>query len=75
MAEFQINKTSSLVDITVVVGSATVEASNDAHHVIARAVQLSVMLHRCISQSFGVPVSPEVIDVIAVARLVIFVTS
>lgn len=75
MAVFQINKTSSRVDITVVVGSATVDASNDAHQVIARAVQLSVILHTWRSQSFGVQVSPVVIEVIAVASAVIFVTS
>lgn len=75
VAEFQINKLSRRVEITVVVGRAMVEASNDAHQVIALAVQLSVILHKCISQSTGVPVRLVVIEVIAVARPVIFVTS
>lgn len=46
VAVFHMNKTSRRVEMTVVVGRATVEASNEAHQVILRAVQLSVKLQR-----------------------------
>lgn len=60
------------MEITVVVGSATVDASNDAHQVIARAVPLSVICITIISPFTGVPVSPLVILVIACASPVIW---
>lgn len=59
------NPTSRRVLITVVVGSATVDASNEAPHVIARAVPLSVMSILSMSPSTGVPVRFVVIEVIA----------
>lgn len=62
---FQINSTSNLALVDVVVGSATVLASNDVPQEIARGVALSVMaMCRCWPGT-GVPVRPEVIDVIA----------
>ncbi len=70
------NTTSSLVLITVVVGSATVQlAANLAHHVIARAVPLSVISIRSMSPSTGVPVRFVVKEVIACASAVICATS
>ena len=52
--------------ITVVVGSvAHVVDVNEAPHVIARAVPLSVICIITISQATGVPVREDVIDVIA----------
>lgn len=72
---FQAKPTINIADITVVVGSATVLASNDAPQVIARAVPLSVIRIISISPSTGVPVRLVVIDVIAWARPVIEATS
>ena len=61
--------------MTVVVGRATHLASNDAHHVIARAVPLSFILITSLSKLLGVPVKFVVMDVIAAARAVIVTAS
>jgi hypothetical protein len=61
--------------MVVVVGREIVEASKDDPHTIVRAVPLSVILHKCISPSIGVPVRLVVIEVILTASAVIFVTS
>jgi hypothetical protein len=55
----------------VVVGSATPFATKSAHHVIARPVPSSLMRNVRSWKSTGLPVFPEVIDVIATARAVI----
>lgn len=68
---FQTNPISRRVDITVVVGRAVVEASNEAQKARARAVPLSVILIRKVSPSTGVPVRLVVNEVIACARAVI----
>jgi len=68
-------RTRSFVERTVVVGSAMVVAANDAPHVIARAVPLSVSQNSRKSPSFGVPDRLVVIEVIAVARPVKICTS
>lgn len=68
---FQMKPTSSRVDITVVVGRATVEAWNDAPQVIARAVPLSVIAIQSVCPSVGVPDRLVVKEVIAAARAVI----
>jgi len=60
--------------MVVVVGREIVEDSNEDPHTIVRAVPLSVILHKCISPSLGVPVS-VLIEVILIASAVIFVTS
>lgn len=75
MVEFHTNPISSLVEITVVVGSATVLASKLAHHVIALAVPLSVMSILRIFPSIGVPVRFVVKEVTACARPVICATA
>lgn len=56
---------SSRVDITVVVGNATVEASKDVPNVKARAVPLSVIEIISKSKGFGVPDKLVVKEVIA----------
>lgn len=66
---------SSRVDMTVVVGSATVLASNDVPQVMARAVPLSVMSMRRVSPSTGVPERLDVIEVMAWASPVMWATS
>lgn len=62
------NTTANGVEITVVVGRVTVLDTNEAHHVIARAVPLSLNMISIISHSTGVPERLVVIDVIACAR-------
>lgn len=64
-----------MVLITVVVGSATVVAPNDAPHVIALAVPLSVKRNSIKSPSTGVPDRLVVIEVIAAASPVKFIMS
>ncbi len=59
------------MDITVVDGNVTVVEAKLAHHVIARAVQLSVICIIIISHATGVPVRFVVIEVIACASPVI----
>ena len=71
VTEFQANITSSRVLITVVVGKATVDASKLDPQVMARAVPLSVIEIQRTSPIAGVPVRPDVNDVIAVERAVI----
>ena len=56
--------------VTVVVGSAVVEASNDVPQVRATAA-VPVIETRKVSPSTGVPVSPDVSDVIAAVWAVI----
>ena len=72
LALFRCRITLSIVLITVVVGRVAhgVEAKL-AHHVIARAVPLSVICIMTISHATGVPVREDVIDVIAWASPVI----
>ena len=65
VAVFHLKKASSLVEITVVVGNDADPASNDAPHVMARAVPLSVKSIDNESPSTGVPERLVVIDVIA----------
>jgi hypothetical protein len=67
---FHTNPTSRRVDMTVVVGRATVLASNDAPHVIARAVPLSVIAIQSVCPIVGVPERFVVKDVIAAASAV-----
>ena len=57
--------------MTVVVGNATVLASKDAPHVMARAVPLSVIAIHSVCPMVGVPDRLVVKDVIAAARAVI----
>lgn len=59
----------------VVVGSGTPDATNDAPHVIARAVPLSLIRIINLSKLFGVPVKFVVIDVIAAACAVMVTAS
>ena len=59
------------MDITVVVGSDTVDDSNDDHQVIVRAVPLSVTAIHRVSQSFGVHERFVVKEVMFTARAVI----
>jgi hypothetical protein len=72
---FHTNPTSRRVEITVVVGSGTVDASKLAPQVMALAVPLSVMSILSVSPSTGVPVRLVVNDVIACARPVMCATS
>lgn len=61
-----------VVDITVVVGRATVVHAKDAPKAMVFAVQLSVICTIIISPATGVPVREVVIDVIACASAVIW---
>lgn len=61
--------------ITVVVGNGTVVAANDAHRVIALAVQSSRNINSNLSPSTGVPDRLVVIEVIAAANPVNFIIS
>lgn len=63
------------VDMTVVVAHARSPFSKEAHVAMVRAVPLSVNSQACISQSFGAPTSPLVIEVMLVASASIFVIS
>ena len=65
-----INPTVSILLITVVVGNATPPATNEAPHVIARAVPLSFISKTSVSLFAGVPVKFVVIEVIATASAV-----
>jgi hypothetical protein len=65
VATFQVKATSRRVEMTVVVGNATVDASNDAPQVIARAVPLSVNEIQSVSPFTGVPLKLVVMLVIA----------
>jgi hypothetical protein len=70
VAVFQKKPTSRRAEATVVVGSATVEASKEEPHVSASADPLSVIEIRSVSPSTGVPVRfvvNEVYYVIAVS--------
>jgi hypothetical protein len=71
VATFHVKATSSRVEMTVVVGNATVDDSNDAPQVIARAVPLSVIEIQSVSPLTGVPVRLLVMLVIAWASPVI----
>lgn len=63
---FQINPISSLFVESVVVGSATVLASNEAPHVIARAAVHFIDIHNC-CESVGVQERLVVKEVISAA--------
>ncbi len=60
---------------TVVVGSATPDATNDAPQVIARAVPSSLIRMKSLSKLAGVPDRFVVIEVMAVASAVIVTAS
>ena len=60
---------------TVVVGRATPDATNDAPHVIARAVPLSLIRMKSLSKLAGVPDRFVVIEVMAVASAVMVTAS
>lgn len=60
---------------TVVVGSATPDATNDAPQVIARPVPSSLMRKNSLSKLAGVPVRFVDIEVMAVASAVIVTAS
>ena len=72
---FQKNPTSNKVEMTVLVGRATVEASKLVPQVIARAVPLSVNPKMSESKEPGVPERFVVMEVIAAAKPVMFTTS
>lgn len=69
------NPTVNILEITVVVGNATHQATKDAHRVIPLAVQLSLISNSNFCLFVGVPVRFVVIEVIAVASAVISTAS
>jgi hypothetical protein len=75
VTSFQIKPTLSIVEATVVVGRAIVEAANFDPQVRAAGVPLSVNRTSSVSPATGVPVRFVVMLVIAVAKPVKFATS
>ncbi len=69
------NPTVRSLEITVVVGSATPFATNDAPQVIALAVPSSLILKISLSKLVGVPDKPLVMEVIAAAKAVMVTQS